>query len=75
MSELNSIIASNNRRFREKMKNVPLEILVESVDGDQYTGYDQFFNKILIQSNEDITGDWITLESYEVYDEYNLAKF
>lgn len=75
MSELNSIIASNNRRFREKMKNVPLEILVESVDGDQYTGYDQFFNKILIQSNEDITGDWITLENYEVYDEYNLAKF
>lgn len=75
MSELNSIIASNNRRFREKMKNVPLEILVESADGDQYTGYDQFFNKILIQSNEDITGDWITLENYEVYDEYNLAKF
>lgn len=75
MSELNSIIASNNRHFREKMKNVPLEILVESVDGDQYTGYDQFFNKILIQSNEDITGDWITLENYEVYDEYNLAKF
>lgn len=75
MSELNSIIASNNCRFREKMKNVPLEILVESVDGDQYTGYDQFFNKILIQSNEDITGDWITLENYEVYDEYNLAKF
>lgn len=75
MSELNSIIASNNRRFREKMKKVPLEILVESADGDQYTGYDQFFNKILIQSNEDITGDWITLENYEVYDEYNLAKF
>lgn len=75
MNELNSIIASNNRHFREKMKNVPLEILVESVDSDQYTGYDQFFNKILIQSNEDITGDWITLENYEVYDEYNLAKF
>ncbi|PHM16826.1 MAG: tRNA (N(6)-L-threonylcarbamoyladenosine(37)-C(2))-methylthiotransferase MtaB [Sulfuricurvum sp. PD_MW2] len=75
MSELNSIISSNNHHFREKMKNVALEILVESVDGDQYTGYDQFFNKILIQSNEDITGDWITLENYEVYDEYNLAKF
>lgn len=75
MSELNGMIDSNNRRFREKMQNIPLEVLVESFDGEYYTGYDQFFNKIIIRSNEDITGDWITLEHYEVYDEYNMAKF
>jgi MiaB-like tRNA modifying enzyme len=75
MSELNGIIDSNNRRFREKMQNIPLEVLVESFDGEYYTGYDQFFNKIIIRSNEDITGEWITLEHYGVYDEYNMAKF
>jgi threonylcarbamoyladenosine tRNA methylthiotransferase MtaB len=49
--------------------------LVESGEGKHYTGYDQFYNKIVIQSNEDISGDWITLEHYEVHDEYNMAKF
>lgn len=75
MAELNAVISANNHAFREKMAATPLEVLVESGDGKQYSGYDQFFNKVLIESNEDISGDWITLEHYEVHDEYNMAQF
>lgn len=75
MAELNALITANNHTFREKMVSIPLEVLVESGDGKHYSGYDQFFNKMIIESNEDISGDWITLEHYEVHDEYNMAKF
>ena len=75
MAELNALITANNYAFREKTASTPLEVLIESGDGKQYSGYDQFFNKVIIESNEDITGDWITLEHYEVHDEYNMAQF
>jgi tRNA A37 methylthiotransferase MiaB len=75
MIELNAIIESNNKAFRQKMGHIPLEVLVESGEGTQYIGYDQFYNKVVIESLEDISGDWITLEKYEVHDEYNMAKF
>lgn len=75
LSELNRLIESNNRIFREKMRPVPLEVLIETCDGNRNVGYDQFYNKVTIESNEDLSGDWITLEQYEVYDEYNMAKF
>ncbi len=75
MSELNALIQSNNRLFREKMIGTPLEVLVESMEGKHFSGYDQFFNKVLIESEEDLIGNWISLEDYEVDDEHNVAKF
>ncbi|MEW5832678.1 MAG: tRNA (N(6)-L-threonylcarbamoyladenosine(37)-C(2))-methylthiotransferase MtaB [Campylobacterota bacterium] len=73
MAELNALVAQNNRAFRQRV-SAPLEVLVESGENGIYTGYDQFFNKTLIESAEDISGDWITLEHYEVHDEHNLAR-
>jgi MiaB-like tRNA modifying enzyme len=74
MDELNTLISQNNRSFRERMDGA-LNVLVESGENGKYTGYDQYFNKAVIESDEDISGDWITLEHYEVHDEYNMAKF
>lgn len=75
MTELNALIESNNYTFRMAMKASPLEVLIESGEGNHYIGYDQFYNKVVIESNEDISGDWITLEDYEVDNEHNMAKF
>lgn len=75
MGELNALIESNNFVFRQAMSNTPLEVLVESNEGHRYIGYDQFYNKVVIESAEDISGDWITLEDYEVHNEHNMAKF
>lgn len=73
MAELNALVAQNNRAFRERV-TTPLEVLVESGENGIYSGYDQYFNKTVIESAEDISGDWITLEHYEVHDEHNLAR-
>ncbi len=74
MAELSTLIAENNRAFRKGVRN-PLEVLVESGENGRYSGYDQYFNKTVIESDEDLRGSWVTLEQYEVYDEHNLAKF
>jgi len=74
MTELNTIIESNNLQFRQNVK-VPLDVLVESGDNGIYGGLDQFFNKIVIESSEDLSGNWITIDKYEVKDEYNKAQF
>lgn len=75
MAELNALIEANNYAFRQKIKDFPLEVLVESGEQNRYIGYDQFYNTVVIESDEDISGDWITLEKYEVKHEHNVAKF
>ncbi len=74
MAELTRLIEENNRSFRTRMTS-PLEVLIESGNGGRYSGYDQYFNKVVVESDEDLSGNWITLEKYEVHDEHNLAQF
>lgn len=73
MKELTARIEANNLAFRHQM-SVPLEVLVESESNGIYSGYDQFYNKVEIDSNEDLSGNWVTLEHYEVHNEHNMAK-
>lgn len=73
MVELNALIELNNLHFRQNVK-VPLDILVESGDNGIYSGLDQFFNKIVIESSEDLSGNWITIDNYEVKNEHNSAQ-
>ena len=74
MTQLNAHIHANNLLFRRNTK-VPLEVLVESGDNGTYSGLDQFFNKIVIKSNEDLSGNWINIEKYEVENDHNTAQF
>ncbi|MFA6143194.1 MAG: tRNA (N(6)-L-threonylcarbamoyladenosine(37)-C(2))-methylthiotransferase MtaB [Sulfurimonas sp.] len=74
MLELNAHITKNNRAFRQNV-NVPLDVLIESGNEGIYSGLDQFFNKISVKSDEDLSGNWITVEKYEVNDEHNVAQF
>lgn len=74
MKELSALIDANNLRFRQQVK-VPLDVLVESEKNGIYSGLDQFYNKILIESDEDLNGNWITLDNYEVAYEHNMAQY
>ncbi len=74
MKELSTLIDANNLAFRQRV-NVPLDVLVESEKNGIYSGLDQFYNKILIESDEDLNGNWITLDNYEVAHEHNVAKY
>ena len=73
MLELNAFVDANNLRFRQTHK-VPLEVLVESEKEGIYTGLDQFFNRIHIECEHDLVGNWITIEDYEIQEEMNYVK-
>jgi threonylcarbamoyladenosine tRNA methylthiotransferase MtaB len=74
MAQLNAHIHTNNLNFRQTIK-APLDVLVESGDNGIYSGLDQFFNKILIKCDEDLSGNWINIEKYEVENDHNTAQF
>ncbi len=73
LKELDYRIKEKNRIFREKKQ--PLDILIESVKDDIYTGYDQFFNQVEIKSDTNLVGDWINIDDYEVKDKCNVSNF
>ena len=73
LRELENKISEKNLLFRQNHK--PLEVLIESKKDGIYTGYDQFFNTIEVQSDTDLIGDWINIENYEILENKNVSKF
>ncbi len=73
LKELNNKIKEKNKIFRTQKQ--PLDILIESVKDDIYTGYDQFFNHCEIKSDTNLIGDWIQIVDYEVKDKSNVSTF
>lgn len=73
LKELEGIIKKKNFEFRLKNR-VPLDILVENQKDNVYTGYDQFYNKMYIKSNSNITKEWINIGEYDVREDGNYAK-
>lgn len=74
LNTLKTIVEKNNFEFRKKQKQ-KLEILVESKKGEFYEGYDQFFNKMKIQTKQDIAKQWLEIEKYDIKYEYNFVSF
>jgi len=73
LRELENKIKVNNLNFRKQKQS--LEVLIESKKGNIYTGYDQFFNTVEVQSEADLVGDWINVENYEILEKKNVSKF
>ncbi len=71
--ELTAIIKVKNFAFRrEHTQN--LEVLLESGQDGVYQGFDQYFNKVSVTSDEDLTSNWVLLNDVEVSNEGNKAK-
>ena len=70
---LQGIAFKNNENFRKK-HNETLKILVEQKNGDFYEGFDQFYNKVKISSQNDITKEWLEVSEYEIKPDANYAK-
>lgn len=69
---LQNITALNNYKFRLSHK-VPLNVLIERENGELYEGYDQFYDKIWIKSDEDLSKKWMEIRDYEVKFDGNFA--
>ncbi|WP_233091047.1 tRNA (N(6)-L-threonylcarbamoyladenosine(37)-C(2))-methylthiotransferase MtaB [Campylobacter fetus] len=71
---LKNIAFVNNFEFRKRNKT-NLNILVEKQGSDGlYDGFDQFYNKIKIKSDKDISKEWVELSNYEVKLDENYAE-
>ena len=73
LHEIQELVDAKNLAFRRTFGG-ELEVLVESKKDGLYHGLDQHFNKILIESSEDLLGNWISVDKYEVRGEHNYAK-
>ncbi len=71
--ELTAIIKAKNYTFRrEHTQN--LEVLLENGKNNIFYGFDQYFNKIEVKSNEDLSSNWVLINDVEVSNEGNKAK-
>lgn len=73
LHEIDKLIEEKNYEFRKAFVG-DLEVLVESEKDGLYHGYDQHFNKIIITSDEDLNGNWLTVTNYEVREDCNYAQ-
>lgn len=69
---LKNIVKVNNYNFRKEHK-FQLEVLIESKKEGYYSGYDQFYNRVFIESQSELKG-WQRIENYEIKFEGNFAK-
>ncbi len=70
--ELTAIIKAKNLAFRHD-HNKALEVLLESGKEGIYQGFDQYFNKISVRSEQDLSSNWVFLNDVEVGDAGNEA--
>ncbi len=75
LKELTALVERNNLAFRREFAHLPLEVLIESEKEGLYHGLDQFFNKIVIDSPNDLVGNWLSVENYEVREDGNYVKY
>ncbi|MDA3086347.1 tRNA (N(6)-L-threonylcarbamoyladenosine(37)-C(2))-methylthiotransferase MtaB [Campylobacter sp. CS_ED1] len=71
---LQNIVLLNNLEFRKKHYNKFLDVLIERKNGEFYEGFDQFYNKILVKSNQNLAKKWVEIKKYEITTNTNLAE-
>ncbi len=71
--ELTAIIKAKNFAFRREHTE-KLEVLLENGKDGIYHGFDQYFNKVSVQSDEDLSSNWVFLNDVEVTHEGNKAS-
>jgi len=72
--EITAIVKAKNQAFRENF-NQNLEVLIEQGKEGKYMGYDQYYNKIEVSSDVDLTSNWIEINKAEVVGEKNVAVY
>ncbi len=70
--ELTTLIKKKNLEFRKK-HNKGLVVLIEDKKDGIYRGYDQFYNQVLVESNNDHKHNWIFLENAVAKERANYA--
>jgi len=72
--ELTEIVRRKNREFRERHRQ-DLIVLVEQGKDGVYRGYDQYYNRVRIESGEDLSNTWVLLNDVRVEEKENHARY
>jgi len=72
--ELTSVVKEKNYNFR-KAHNKNLTVLVENGKEGKYIGYDEYYNKISIESKLDIKNCWVSIDKADVKEDMNYAEY
>jgi MiaB-like tRNA modifying enzyme len=72
--ELSEIIRKKNYEFR-RIHTDGLEILLENGREEKYYGFDQYYNRVEVLSEEDLSHNWILLNNVEVGLDGNQARY
>ncbi len=73
LHELENLIQEKNLKFRNAYEG-SLDVLLESEKDGLFHGFDQHFNKVVVESKEDLEGNWINIQNYEVKGDCNYVK-
>ncbi len=71
--ELTELVKAKNYAFR-RSHNSDLEVLLESGKNGVFHGFDQYFNKVEVESQEDLSSNWVLLNDVEVTPDVNRAE-
>ncbi len=71
--ELTALVKAKNYAFR-RSHNSNLEVLLESGKNGVFHGFDQYFNKVEVESQEDLSSNWVLLNDVEVNPDVNRAQ-
>ncbi len=72
--ELTALVAEKNYQFR-KAHASGLEVLLENGNEGIYRGFDQYFNRVTVESGEELYGNWLLLNDVSADREGNHALF
>jgi len=71
--ELTALVNAKNYAFRRAHRD-NLEVLLENGKEGVYHGFDQYFNKVEVRSDEDLSSNWVLLNQVEVTEHGNKAQ-
>jgi len=70
---IEAIVHENNFNFR-KRHHKNLQVLVEERKNGLQSGYDQYFNRVFIDTKLDLQKEWVEISAADVREEGNFAK-
>ncbi len=76
LAQVKNLIDSKNFAFRQKIANqkTPLNILVESKKGAFCYGFDQYFNKMAIKTDKNLSKLWVKIGGFTAKKDINYAE-
>lgn len=75
LNQICELVKAKNLNFRQTQaqNNTALSVLVEKKDGEFYSGFDEFYNKCFVKSEENLSKKWVKVTNFEAKEDGNYA--